>query len=569
LSLFHDVAVQDTEPAGYPGDDEPPGPRRPRLRAASWWAFTVLAALVVVAALVLPNELERLTPGNFLALPLEALVAAAVVLVLPARPRRWFAVAFGLLLGLLTLQKAFDMGFYSVLARPFDPVMDGVLIGPGVDYLVTSMGRGRATAVVAGIAVLGLAVLVLTTWAALRVAAAVTRYRRTSTGLLGAAVAAWVLCAVLGVQYVPKQPVAGYATATIAYERGAQGVADVRDRREFEELAAVDAFRDTPGDRMLTGLRGKDVLVTFLESYGRGAIEDPSMAPDVGATLAAADQRLRADGWSTRSGWLTSSTVGGGSWLAHATLLSGLWINNSQRYRTLTNSDRLTLNSAFKRAGWRTAAVMPEIRRAWPEGDFYGYDAVHGRDQLGYRGPKFGYSTMPDQYTMHALQNLERSQPDHPPVMIETALGSSHIPFTPLPKAVPWDQIGDGSIFKPMVRKGEKRVVWRETDQARAAYTKAIDYAVLNLVSYLETYGDDDLVMVFLGDHQPAPLVTGPDASRDVPITIVARDPRVLEQISSWGWTDGVKPAPGAPVWQMDSFRDRFLTAFGSTPSGP
>ena len=41
---------------------------------------------------------------------------------------------------------------------------------------------------------------------------------------------------------------------------------------------------------------------------------------------------------------------------------------------------------------------------------------------------------------------------------------------------------------------------------------------------------DDDLVLVLLGDHQPASIVTGPDASHDVPITILARDPAVLEQ---------------------------------------
>ena len=87
-----------------------------------------------------------------------------------------------------------------------------------------------------------------------------------------------------------------------------------------------------------------------------------------------------------------------------------------------------------------------------------------------------------------------------------------------------------------------------------------------SLISYVETYGDDNLVLVFLGDHQPAPIVTGEGASRDVPITIVAHDPAVLDRIAGWGWQDGLRPGPHAPVWRMDTFRDRFLTAFG--PSG-
>ena len=537
----------------------------PRPRTARWWTTTALAGGVVLAALVLPNRVERLTPGNFVAIPLEGLVGAGLVLALPPRWRRAFAALFGVALGVLTVQKAFDMGFYSVLARPFDPVLDGELLGPGIDYLTSSLGRARGIAVVAGLVALALAVVALTTWATLRTATAVTRFRRRSAEVLAAAAVAWALCAALGVAYVPHRPVAAYRTADIAYDRGGQVVADLRDRGEFADLAGDDAFRGTPGDRLLTGLRGKDVVVAFVESYGRSAIEDPAMSAGVDAMLTTGDRRLRAAGFAARSGWLTSSTVGGGSWLAHATLLSGLWVSNAQRYRTLVNSDRLTLNRAFKRAGWQTAAVMPEIRRAWPEASFYGYDRLYGAHDVGYRGPRFGYATMPDQYTLSALQRLERARPGHAPVMIETALVSSHAPWAPLPSAVGWDAVRDGSVFKPMVKPGgPRRVTWRDPAQARTAYVKSIEYSVTSLISYLETYGDPNLVLVMLGDHQPAPLVTGPDASREVPITIVAKDPAVLDKVSGWGWTDSLKPAPTAPVWPMSSFRDRFLSAFGT-----
>jgi hypothetical protein len=560
-TVVEDDATAESGSATAPGRELEPR----RLRTGLWWATTALAGAVVVAALVLPNRLERLTPGNFVAIPLEGLVGVALVLALPPRWRRVFAALFGVALGVLTVQKTFDMGFYSVLARPFDPVLDGELLGPGIDYLTSSLGRARGLAVVAGLVALALAVVALTTWATLRTATAVTRYRRRSLEVLAAGAVAWALCAALGVAYVPERPVAAYRTAAIGYDRGEQVVADLRDRSEFADLAGVDAFRDTPGDRLLTGLRGKDVVVAFVESYGRSAIEDPAMSAGVDTMLAAGDQRLRRAGFAARSGWLTSSTVGGGSWLAHSTLLSGLWVSNAQRYRTLVNSDRLTLNRAFERAGWQTAAVMPEIRRAWPEASFYGYDRLYGAHDVGYRGPRFGYATMPDQYTLSALQRLERARPGHPPVMIETALVSSHAPWAPLPSAVGWDAVGDGSVFKPMVKPGgPRRVTWRDPAQARAAYAKSIEYSVTSLISYLQTYGDDDLVLVMLGDHQPAPLVTGPDAGRDVPITILAKDPAVLDRVAGWGWTDGLKPAPDAPVWPMSSFRDRFLVAFGS-----
>jgi hypothetical protein len=565
-TVVEDGAAPRGLPETAPTGEHPARDRR--LRTGLWWATTALAGAIVVAALVMPNRLERLSPGNFVAVPLEGLVGVALFLVLRPRWRRVLAALLGVALGVLTVQKTFDMGFYSVLARPFDPVLDGELLGPGIDYLMSSLGRTRGLAVVAGLVAVAVAVVALTTWATLRTATAVTRYPRRSVQGLAAAAVAWALCAALGAAYVPNRPVAAYRTATVAYDRGAQVVADLRDRSAFAELAGTDAYRDTPGDRLLTGLRGKDVVLAFVESYGRSAIEDPALSADVNAMLASGDQGLRRAGFAARSGWLTSSTAGGGSWLAHSTLLSGLWVNNTQRYRTVVNSDRLTLNRAFKRAGWQTAAVMPGIRRAWPEASFYGYDRLYGAHDVGYRGPRFGYATMPDQYTLSALQRLERARPGHAPVMIETALLSSHAPWAPLPTAVGWDAVGDGSVFKPMVKPGgPKRVTWRDPAQARDAYVKSIQYSVSSLISYLETYGDDDLVLVMLGDHQPAPLVTGPDASRDVPITIVAKDPAVLDRISGWGWTDGLKPAPAAPVWPMSSFRDRFLTAFGPTTS--
>jgi hypothetical protein len=71
---------------------------------------------------------------------------------------------------------------------------------------------------------------------------------------------------------------------------------------------------------------------------------------------------------------------------------------------------------------------------------------------------------------------------------------------------------------------------------------------------------------VFLGDHQPVAKVSGDGANHQVPVSIVAKDPKVLEKIADWHFTEGLRPAKDAPVWRMSSFRDRFLTAYGSTP---
>ena len=80
---------------------------------------------------------------------------------------------------------------------------------------------------------------------------------------------------------------------------------------------------------MLSGLRGKDVLLVFVESYGRTRA---GPAHRRGRRLMPGTSGCISAGFSSRSGWLTSPTFGGVSWLAHVTLQSGLWVDSQQRY---------------------------------------------------------------------------------------------------------------------------------------------------------------------------------------------------------------------------------------------
>ncbi|MBO2450727.1 sulfatase [Actinomadura barringtoniae] len=533
------------------------GRSRPRLRRVAGWTATVSACLLVGFALLAPSELGRYSPGAFLRVPVEAIAGVCVVLLLPGRARKPVAALVGAFLGLLTIVKVTDIGFDSVLARKFDPILDWVLVRPAVEFLDSSMGETGATVVVVGVVVLAVAVLVLMTLSAVRLSGIVARHRMEAMRAAAALTVIWLVGAAF------SAPLASYGAAHLAFDHAKQVTHSFQDREEFAKQASVDAFRNTPGSQLLTGLRGKDVVLAFVESYGRSAVEDPSMAPAVDATLDDGTRRLAAAGFSARSGYLTSPTAGGGSWLAHSTLLSGLWINNQQRYRAVVASDRLTLNKAFQRARWRSVAVVPGVTRTWPEGRFFGYDKIYADRDMGYHGPNFSWATMPDQYTLAEFQRTERAKPGHAPLMAEIPLLSSHMPWAPIPHMIGWQDVGDGSVYDSMPGQGEKPdVVWRDPGRVRTEYRRSIQYSVDSLISYVEKYGDKNLVLVFLGDHQPAPIVTGEGASRDVPITIVAHDKAVLDRISGWGWQDGLRPGHDAPVWPMSAFRDRFLTAF-------
>jgi hypothetical protein len=559
-----DVGGLGDDAGGLRADDAAGGDVRRGVHPVAARVTTALAGVLVFVALIAPKEVSQLTPGALVRIPVEGLVGVALLLVLPSRARRVVAVLGGVVLGLLTILKILDMGFLAALARPFDPVLDWVLVDDAVSFLRDSIGQAGAIGSVVAAVGLVAAVLVLMTLSVLRLSGLVVRHRTTATRGLAVLTTVWVACAVLGAQIVAPVPIAARSAASLAYQEALQVPASLQDQQAFAAEAAVDAFRDTPSEELLTALRGKDVVFSFIESYGRDAVEDPEFASQVGAVLDDGNRRLGAAGYASRSGFLTSPVAGGGSWLAHATFRSGLWIDNNQRDRSLVSSDRMTLTSAFQRANWQTAAVMPGTSEAWPESAFYGFDRVYDGQNIGYRGPKFGWSPMPDQYALSAFERSAHATPDRPPLMGEIVLSSSHMPWAPIPRFIDWGDVGDGSVYGPMAEEGKSPDdVWSDPTQVRTEYRRSIEYSLNSLISYVENYGDDNLVLVFLGDHQPLPAVTGEGASRDVPITIVTRDRAVLDRISGWGWQDGLKPGPQAPVWRMDAFRDRFLTAFG------
>ena len=542
-----------------------PLPHRRRLLAGP---VTAVAAVLIVAALVVPDAIARpaqgaFLPGAFLRLPLELILAGAVVLALPARWRRPVAALFGAGLAVLVVFKIANAGFRSVLGRRFDVVLDPPLLRDGYNALTETDGRTYANLAVAGAILLVVALVAALVLSSVRLAGAASRRTLSARRLLAGLSAAWVALALSGLTLFPNAPVASDSAMTLAKSTVAQVPRTIKDEREFAAAVGHDPYAGSKASDLVSGLAGKDVVIGVVESYGHSSLTDPAMSAIVNPALDSASSRLKAAGFQARTGWLTSSTYGGGSWLAHASFQSGLWVTSQRRYDDMVGGDRLTLTRAFKDAGWQTAGIEPGNTEDWPEASFYGYDRVLDSRNLGYQGPDFGWSRMPDQYVLSRFQH-DVYGPATKPLMAEITLTSSHEPWTHVPSTVPWDSIGDGKIFGPQVVGAPARsALWADKVKTRAAYARTVAYSVDSLTSWAAEYGDDDLVLIMFGDHQPMSRITGPHASRDVPVSIIAKDPATLDRIRSWGFADGLRPATSGPVWRMDQFRDRFFAAYG------
>lgn len=525
---------------------------------------TVIAFAALVVAPLVTGALTTGTPAALLSLPAESIAVVLILLAIPSRRVRWLvAGAFGVAVVAAAVVAALDLGFEATVDRAFSLVDDG-------PALVDAFGVvGDATGTVNAFLIVGVlvAVLVVAVFALARAAMRAERVtvRSGRAGRIAAATVTgiWIVAALVGVHSVPGIPLASADAATTLATTSEQTAQSIRDQQTFATAVRADAYRGLPSDRLLSALKGKDVVVAFIESYGKVAVQGSTFSPGVDRVLSAGDAQLTADGYSAQSAFLSSPTFGGVSWLAHSTLQSGVWTDSQQNYDRLTTGDRFTITRAFKDAGWHTVSVVPSNKEPWALGQqFYGYDTMMNSLNMGYQGPVFSYARIPDQYTWQYFYDQELKAA-HSPVMAEIDFVSSHTPWTPLPHLVPWLDVGDGSIFDPQPGEGLAPIaVWPDSKKVQAVYGKSVEYTLGAMFSFLHTYDQPNLVLIVLGDHQPARIVSGAGADHDVPISIISKDPTVFDKIASWHWQSGVLPTQKAPVWRMDQFRDRFFDAF-------
>lgn len=296
-----------------------------------------------------------------------------------------------------------------------------------------------------------------------------------------------------------------------------------------------------PLDANLRALGGADVLLVFVESYGAITYDEPNVAAGLADARAALEAAIHDTGRRVVSAYVTSPTFGASSWLAHLTLLTGVEIRDQYAYTALMASRRETILAAFKRRGYRTVALMPGMRQAWPEGEFYGFDVIYGRDHLAYQGPQFGWWSIPDQYALAKFDDLERNRRPRAPVFAVFPTSTTHVPFGPVAPYQPdWARLLTNEPYD----EGEAaRALAARPDltNLRPSYVRAMAYEFESLAGYLLQHADD-FVLLVVGDHQPPAAVSGTGAPWDVPVHVIGRNAHVLDRLLQHGFRPGLTP---------------------------
>ncbi len=528
----------------------------------------LLAAFVVVNALLVAPSWIRIGWIDPSWIAFEAGILVILFAMLPARA---WSSALALLAALAVTAVAVigvgNSATWLSLGRPLNLYLDLWLLR-SVGHLLT--GMLGSDALVYGLWFVAAAVLVISTLGVARLLRpSPHRHNPLSHRVAAVALLAWATMGLTAARVPAVDRLVDMPGVQLVREQAQRFV----QTKEEEERFAADLARsqgshaDTPG--LLGRLENTDVILAFLESYGMVSLYDPRYAPVVGARVDDLEVRMRDAGLNIVSGRLVAPSQGGQSWFGHGSLLSGLWLDNQLRYDMLLASGRETLIDDFERLGHHTVAVMPAITMAWPEGDRFGYDEIFVHRSIGYAGPPLNWVTMPDQFTWSFIER-QRERHDRP-VLIEVGLVSSHAPWTPiLPVLDEWESIGDGTVFSKWKDAGERpEELWRDTDRVREQYALSVEYAVHAMTAYAERYVDERTLLIVLGDHQPAPLITGDGASWEVPVHVISGDPELLAPFLEWGFVRGAWPPADPTALGMDYFRDWFVNAYSVARGHP
>ncbi|MCX4241731.1 alkaline phosphatase family protein [Paraliomyxa miuraensis] len=531
------------------------------LRAAAPW----LGLLLLNALFVLPAVVWQLRRQPLLVLvPSGDLLLVVALCVLTARLRhaawiRRVAVLWAVLLWLYMWPALIG----QVVLRQIPLLYDLLFLAKHVGVLVMDLwSPWRFLALLAALVVVG-----LVAWLGHRLFAAVVGTLASRPPRRTALVAAAVLLSMLGLSALhDKRHVVGARVegemlwTTPAFMHNLK--LSYRMYRDIEHGIEDSPYARYDEDYRLA--RKPDVHLYLVESYGRILFSHPDTIERWQQRMTHYEGRLRGAGWHVVSGFSEAPVSGGGSWMAEATLLTGIRVRYEAVFRHLIDDIANTPNFVryLKAQGYHTALLAPKDR-ARPGitlENRYDYDSTVFALDLEYEGPAVGWGIIPDQYSLgyaheHVFSRVEG------PLFTNFHMVSSHAPWSVIPRMVEdWRTLGEveGEVTEHIddeprenLREIRDRLLhYRRFQAPRYAYmgevdglqlesfTEAVDYDLDVLVSHIETIEGDSLVII-MGDHQP-PLVSDSDETYDVPMHVMARDPALLAEFRAAGFTDGM-----------------------------
>lgn len=512
-----------------------------------FWGVTAAMNLGIVA---LRGAVSRASLGfpdliSLDVLVLTALLALATPLVQGATPRRWLVRGVSGTYFFLLAFEAYDAVVRASLHRAGILYDDAQHVVGAVHLTLNLLTPLRALAFLAVLVAAGLLVWAVPRGIRHAMQAArhpVARWSAVAAGTIALLTVAIDLHDDRG-RYIPAY---GASVSTTAEKVVANVQASLDLRREVEAFTARSADSTYLGYDDLQLSDRPNVYVLMIESYGTVLQSHADLSAPYDRLLGRMETRLEQDGWHAVSSASRAPVRGGTSWLSVASLMLGTTVHAQALYSHLRPhiSRAPHLIRFLDRNGYLTVALQPptRARAGLTVSNPYGFDRTLFFDDLQYRGPRYGWGIVPDQYSLGFAHDRVLSESDAPVAVFFEAT-ASHVPWDdPPPLLARWQDFHEDPARLARASSMQPASAPPEAPPGAGAaerFFRTIAYDWTVLARFLEERVPAGSLVLILGDHQPPLLQTG---DRRVPVHVLSREPERLQPFAAQGFRPGLRP---------------------------
>jgi hypothetical protein len=330
------------------------------------------------------------------------------------------------------------------------------------------------------------------------------------------------------------------------------------------EISEYPLAAEPPGDEQKLSHQ-PDIHLFIVESYGMTVFTNNDHRQRILPFLKDQESALHDEGLSVLSSGYLSTTFGGTSWLADASILSGLRIDSQEKYDRVIKSGSRNIIHFLNRKGYATVLSAPGTSFMTEKYlDFYSYKHLFLYDDFGYEGPYFTFGEMPDQYHLFKVKQklLSGLKEKDNPVFVEYILCSSHVPWNYIPPYLDsWDGFDSGKIYFDRSRNSWYDNSWVSGSELFEGYDHSIRYSLETVIGYIIRYLEPQDIAVIIGDHQPKFPVSEKGADFSVPVHIVTGNETFIKGFSEISYRRGIIPPKLKGLPSLEQFLPDFLRA--------
>lgn len=388
----------------------------------------------------------------------------------------------------------------------------------------------------------------------------------------------------LSVSSHDEEAVLEAAAAEGASSRDAEAEATEVEATEVEAAAAESAVSRYG----LPGFEDADIHLFIVESYGMTVFSNPHQDARLSAFYREMDGRLEDAGFMTLSSAYESTAFGGTSWLADASLITGLRIDTQHKYDRIMEEGTGNLLHILEDKGYSRVLSAPGTSYMDEKYQrFYDFTRYLLYEDFEYEGPYFSYGRMPDQYQLAraarelglseqeastelsevSLQEAEESvygaesTREEKPLFVEYMLCSSHVPWNYIPPYLQnWNYPSNGRVYYDRSRNTYYDTSWIAGSESFEGYAHSIRYSLESAFGYIMRLLRDGEVVLLVGDHQPAFPVSEKGASFAVPIHILSTEGEKINPFLRFGYVEGLRPPAGENFPGIERFLSHFMS---------